>query len=338
MEISPEILQRFFEGGCSKEQEAEVRVWLSAHPDVLARYMTEQSWEAFRYHNGLPAAISARILRRITLKMQARTRYWKWTAVAAALAVLIGLSYFLIQPEAPDAVPEPVAMACTRIENTSFVVKNIRLPDGSQVALAPGSIISFDSVFGRRRDIALKGNASFSVAKDRSKPFCVHTRNINITALGTVFSVEDKDTLLTSVRLLEGKVVVGKEPHVVKKVEVVFLVPGQELLFNNSDFSNKVQRFGNGPALQKADAEPPTGPITTVLVFDNEPMANVFKTIEQQYHLKVDFKGPEVRNMRFTGMYRPSSETIEQFLNTLALLNHLSIEKTKTGFRIGLDE
>lgn len=336
--MSPELLQRFFAGDCSQEQEAAIRAWLVKHPEVLAPYMTEQSWEQFQAGDTIPAGASERMRRYLLRKMRRRTRYLQWSAAAAVLVLLAGLAYFqMLQKEQP-LVQEPVAMTCLQVANTSFVVKNIKLPDGSQVALAGGSVLEYDSVFSERRDVALSGNASFSVAKDQSKPFCVHTRNINVTALGTVFSIENKDSLFTSVRLLEGKVVIKKEPHIAQKIEAVFLVPGQELLFNNSDFSNRVQRFGDKPRNERVDTDLFTGPNTAVLELDNEPMAEVFKKIEQLYHLKIDFKGSEVKDMRFTGMYRPSSETIEQFLNTLVLLNHLKIEKTKTGFRIRADE
>ncbi|WP_018628191.1 FecR family protein [Niabella aurantiaca] len=334
MEISPEILQRFFEGNCSKEQEFEIRTWLVKHPELLAPYMTEQSWERFRAEGALPAAASERMRRYLLRRMRARGRYLRRSAAAAALVLLAGLAYFQMQRKTTFPVREPVAIACVQVTNPSFIVKNVRLPDGSQVALAPGSVLRFDSVFGFRRDVTLTGTASFSVAKDRSRPFCVHTRNINITALGTIFSVADKDSLLTSVRLLEGKVVVKREPHVAKKVGAVFLVPGQELLFNNVDFSNRVHRFGNRPLTAKADPEQTEGPVTTVLEFNDEPMAAVFRKIAQTYRIKVVFDETAVKEMRFTGTYRPSSETIGQFLNTLALLNHLKIEKIKAGFLI----
>ncbi|MCD2426208.1 FecR domain-containing protein [Niabella pedocola] len=334
MEMSPELLQRFFAGRCSKEQEAGIRAWLAKHPEILEPYMTDQGWEQFQATGTIPPGASERMQRYLLRSMRRRTYYLRWSAAAAILVLLAGLAYFQMQQKAPAFVQEPAAMACVQVNNASFIVKNIKLPDGSQVALAPGSMLEYDSVFGARRDVQLSGNASFSVAKDHSKPFCVHTRNINVTALGTVFSVEDKDALMTSIRLLEGKVVVKKEAHVTKKMEAVFLKPGQELLFNNLDFSNKVRRFGDRPLPERPVPEQLSEPITTVLEFDNEPMNTVFKKIERAYHIKIGFNEAAVKDMRFTGTYRPSSETIEQFLNTLVLLNHLKMEKTTTGFLI----
>lgn len=332
--MSPELLQRFFAGRCSKEEEVRIRAWLAKHPEILEPYMTDQSWEQFHTAGTIPPAASERMRQYLLRNMRRRTRYLRWSAAAAVLVLLAGLAYFQMQQKKLPFVQEPVAMTCIQAANNSFAVKNIKLPDGSQVALAPGSMLEYDSAFGARRDVQLSGNASFSVAKDHSKPFCVHTRNINVTALGTVFSVEDKDTLLTSVRLLEGKVVVKKEAHVTKRMEAVFLKPGQELLFNNVDFSNRVRRFGDRPLAEKPATESLAEPITTVLEFDNEPMSAVFKKIERAYHVKIGFNEATVKDMRFTGTYRPSSETIEQFLNTLVLLNHLKMEQTTTGFLI----
>ncbi|WP_300598652.1 FecR domain-containing protein [Niabella sp.] len=336
--MSPELLQRFFAGHCSKEQEVQIRAWLAAHPEMLAPYLTEQSWEQFQAGGAVPAETSERMRRYLLRKMRTRTRYLRWSAAAAISILLVGLAYIQLQQKEQSFMQEAVAMTCLQVANTTFIAKNIKLPDGSQVALAPGSSLEYDSVFGVRRDVQLSGNASFSVAKDRTKPFCVHTRNINVTALGTVFSVEDQDTLLTRVRLLEGKVVVKKEAHVAKTMDAVFLKPGQELVFNNADFSNRVRRFGDKPLQEKPAVEPVSEPVTTVLEFDNEPMNAVFKKIEQTYHVKIGFNEATVKDMRFTGIYRPSSETIEQFLNTLVLLNHLKIEKTTAGFLIRTDD
>lgn len=224
------------------------------------------------------------------------------------------------------------------IQDTSFVTKTIKLPDGSIVSLLPGSSVCFDSVFGNRRDVDLVGCASFSVAKDHTRPFCVHAKNINVTALGTVFTVDDRNKI-TKVRLHEGKVVVQKESKALKNRVPVFLMPGQELQFDNVRFSDRVRSFIKkepGKIKTTATTQAPANDI--VLKFDNETMTAVLKKMEDACHVKIVVNETTLKEMRFTGAYKSSKETVEQFLNTLALLNHLKINKTKTGFLIQPDE
>lgn len=67
-------------------------------------------------------------------------------------------------------------------------------------------------------------------------------------------------------------------------------------------------------------------------------MTAVLKKMEDACHVKIVVNETTLKEMRFTGAYKSSKETVEQFLNTLALLNHLKINKTKTGFLIQPDE
>src|SRR5690606_33768852 len=98
-------------------------------------------------------------------------------------------------------------------------VMQITAADGSVIALYPKSEIKFSEHFDPlvTRDFFLKGKAKFSVAKNKDKPFNVHSAGVITTALGTVFIVEESTSSITHVKLLEGSVEVKptkyKEQH-----------------------------------------------------------------------------------------------------------------------------
>ncbi|WP_129780642.1 FecR family protein [Peristeroidobacter soli] len=68
-------------------------------------------------------------------------------------------------------------------------LRNERLPDGSLVAMAPGTRMQFDFAGTRRLVNLQRGRATFTVAHNPAKPFVVQTDRIEAIALGTSFTV-----------------------------------------------------------------------------------------------------------------------------------------------------
>jgi ferric-dicitrate binding protein FerR (iron transport regulator) len=87
------------------------------------------------------------------------------------------------------------------------------------------------------RDVELEGEAFFEVAHDPSKPFTVHSKEVNTTAIGTSFNVRSYDNNPVSIALVTGKVKVTTGE--VDKAQEVFLESGQgaKLSTNGDTFS-----------------------------------------------------------------------------------------------------
>lgn len=74
-------------------------------------------------------------------------------------------------------------------------IESVSLSDGTTVRMGPNSQLIYPKSFdGKTRDVELKGQAFFDVAKDRERPFTVHTKNMDVTALGTAFEVFNYDS------------------------------------------------------------------------------------------------------------------------------------------------
>lgn len=339
MKITRQLIQRYLDRECSPEEEIFVKEWLAQHPEQLNKLMTEKSWDEFATGDITSVEASPRMFKYIVQKTRPRERKWKWMAAASVSLVLLSAGFFYTRshetkaPELTFVKPTDIYILST---NNLTGTQKILLPDGSIVRLSSGSSIRYDSAFLHGRNIVLTGKASFSVAKDSTKPFCVHSKNINVTALGTVFSVSDQDPLLTSVRLYEGKVVVKKEGTSSRRFKEVFLKPGQELNFNNNDFSYQLTSIDKTapqhhlPKMAKA----PSKPIPALLNFDNQPLSDIFSELQKQYNIKIIFKTGTLEDLRFTGTHNPGSESLEDFLNTIAILNDLKVEKKPNAFII----
>lgn len=121
---------------------------------------------------------------------------WHQMAVAACVALLLGVAFVLSQQPITHSAP---------FGDTA----TIDLPDGSQVLLNSGATLSHSRNFGSdQRNVTLNGEAFFTVAKAET-PFNVETFNGVTTVLGTEFNVrawEDDITPATEVAVLSGTV------------------------------------------------------------------------------------------------------------------------------------
>src|SRR5882757_2637330 len=116
----------------------------------------------------------------------------------------------------------------------SKLTKALTLPDGTRVLMDPRTVILPSEGFGKdNRELKLDGEALFTVSSGGSKPFIVHTRNLNLMAMGARFHVDAfASSAGEEVDLLEGKLKVSKSYHSSTDNEVENLVAGEMVMIN----------------------------------------------------------------------------------------------------------
>jgi len=118
----------------------------------------------------------------------------------AASLVLIACATLYILKDIGNT--DNVMVSLDNTENTTLVKT---LGDGSVIYLASGSQIRYPSRFSKeRREVHLKGDAFFEVAKDKKAPFVIETSLMDIQVLGTSFNVSINDTLAPSLSVRTG--------------------------------------------------------------------------------------------------------------------------------------
>ena len=125
--------------------------------------------------------------------------YWLSTAVvAAAAAVAVLLWWNQPKPETParQAIIHPGA-------------ERMVLEDGSIVELNAGAKVAVNFTPGERRVQLVSGEAYFTVAKNKERPFIVSANQVDVRAVGTAFSVSLGQRAV-SVLVTEGKVQVDE--------------------------------------------------------------------------------------------------------------------------------
>jgi transmembrane sensor len=128
-----------------------------------------------------------------------------WTAIAASLIIVAGLTFWFINDSAK------VSTQTISYHGANHSDANI-LSDSSRVVLNSGAQIEYDDNYGEtNRSITLnEGDAFFKVKKDTSLPFVVHAGDVAVTVLGTAFGVNNssEDSIVVDVEygLVEMKV------------------------------------------------------------------------------------------------------------------------------------
>ena len=183
------------------------------------------------------------------------------------------------------------------------------LADGTTVHLNAGSKLTYPVRFaGKRRVVALEGEAYFEVVQDESHPFVVQTHLGEITVLGTAFNVNAyADAPICYTTLVRGKVKFSTP-----NAETITLSPGEQAVV-----------FANSSTKRKVDLEEYVGWVDGMYIFNNRPLGDIMKTFERWYDIQVYYETPNLRDITYSGNLKRYG-TINSFLDALELTGDLT--------------
>ncbi|MBQ3826764.1 MAG: FecR domain-containing protein [Prevotella sp.] len=177
----------------------------------------------------------------------------------------------------------------------------LTLDDGTLVHLNYNTRLIYPEKFGRGdRNVILDGEAYFMVAKDKSRPFIVHTPNGDVKVYGTEFNVNTTGDN-TSVVLVKGSVSVtptgGKEQ---------LMNPGQLCEFSVENLM-----------LSTIDVEPYIAWNEGKFSFEEWPLERIMQVISRWYGREVVFTSEDIKHQQYSGNFdryediHPTMEAIE---------------------------
>jgi len=316
--ITKEIIIKFFEGKCDARDAAMVQVWLKENPAKLKEYIGVEEWENFQPAHVLSLDVSGRLWNNIknTTSPAAHYSYFRWTAAAASVLLVVGLSWqFIIKKQRTDIVSASTAAKTKNISNNALSKMTLTLSDGSTVDLSPNSKLSYPENFkSLKRDVILDGEATFNIAKDVAKPFFVHSNSVLISVLGTRFTVYSYEANnATKVILHEGRVMVKvPDSSSPENKNEYYLAPGDVFIFNKVNKPSRVLRL-------EKDKD-------GCYVFDNYPLDVVFDQLQIIYNTKIIYKRGALGNRSFIGKV-DKKDSVYHILQSIALLNNFSLHK-----------
>ena len=168
-----------------------------------------------------------------------------------------------------------------KIISGQSIVKYV-LPDGSQVVLAPESVLKYAGKdWEKNREVFLEGEAFFIVTKGNN--FRVKTPNGTVKVLGTEFDVKARDSLF-NVICYERKVLVESE-----NLKTV-LTPGEGIVKNGNQIK-EIKVREKAPEWIRQES-----------LFENEELSKVLEKMEEIYQIRFDTGGIDLHR-RFTGAF-----------------------------------
>jgi ferric-dicitrate binding protein FerR (iron transport regulator) len=226
-----------------------------------------------------------------------------YTAIGIAAALVIGL-FIGIYVTSLNSKTDPVYYAAHSPKGS---VSEMILPDGSVIFLNADSKIKY-SIEGENgiREVFLTGEAWFEVAKNKEKPFVVHTPFYDVHVTGTQFNVKAYDTDREVTTTLEEGEVVIQSTESFKLAEDVILKPGEQIVLNKESRELNIKNVNTKWFTSWKDNK---------LIFVNMNMKELVVLLERKYGVEIDVKSNEILKLHFDGTIK--NETIIEILEIM---------------------
>lgn len=226
---------------------------------------------------------------------------YKTISIAASIVLFIGigLAYSLLNLNKTTTI---TALKGER--------KEILLADGTSVFLNANSSISYTADFTEKRNITLKGEAFFEVARNTKKPFTITSNNTETQVLGTSFNINSTNNKKTIVSVNTGKVLVSsktnpKDRVVLTKNQQVTFISNMPLKVNHNNSDDLMAWTKN------------------IIVLNNQTLESTAEILENWYAVSIDFKDEDIKTETMSGKF--NTETLKNVMQSIALLKNLKI-------------
>jgi ferric-dicitrate binding protein FerR (iron transport regulator) len=233
----------------------------------------------------------------------------KWAAAACVLGMLV--TGYLLRDDITGWITPAVKYT---VSTDGFQVKEVVLPDSSVVVLNTNSEICYSATFNSRRKIKVSGEAYFDVRKNPAVPFIVSGAHLDITVLGTSFTITDMATARnSSVTVQTGLVQVAA---VKDRQTFPALSPRQQLNYD----------LQTGQGTIRSNVTAVAGWTSKILVFRDTPLKNVFASVEKTFGVKIISNNTAINQRTFTGSF-VKEDHLSDILDILSLSYELKIKQ-----------
>jgi len=289
-------------------------------PDALLDLSDEEyssAWLQFREKAGIeqkpvnlpetqpaPAFAKARIYR------------LRWTRYAAAILIIAASVAGLYRglhgkhSNYPGSGNSLAGAGTQLIRSNPGMHQQVRLVDGSIVYLFPGSELRIPAGYDQRdRIVTLKGRAFFDIRQAPEKPFIVQTSTLVTTVLGTSFEINENAHDLVSVTVRTGLVAIHKGHS--------------ELARLSHDRQIRYHAANDSFAVSGVNAETACNWIVGDLEFENTPLPEICKTLENWYAVTIELPDPKWQHKKVSVKFnRQSLQTVLKVLSLTAGFNY----------------
>lgn len=297
-EVPYDLLKRYADGVTDASENRRLMEWLledkenaRVFADILsvakaAEVVCDERFESNR--DAFMERLSRNIDRQDSEVSKRKFRRAAIAFAAGAAAVFVGLSVFLF-PSSENVRFFSASQTYVSYSNTNNDSDIIALPDGSTVWMMKGATVTYSETGSKgagNRDVQLKGEAFFDVAKDTSRPFVVRTSDLSVVAVGTRFNVRVNEEVNTEVMLEEGSVRLCNP----QGVNLMRLLPNQTATLDLASGDIFVeQRYVQSEVRLKYN----------VIALTDATVGEIVENIEKSYGVRIKVKGVSDAGKRY---------------------------------------
>jgi transmembrane sensor len=294
-----DLIGKVLAGEATEQEQQELNTWLAesaanqtyfnnlktifdkaAAKNVQLEFDTDAAWNKVK--NKITQGRVVPINRRSEAKVL-------WLRIAAGVAIVIGVFYFLNNPMAPQQQVAIVSTDSTRQDT---------LPDGSTAFLNKQSELAYRyDKKAKSRKVILKGEAYFSVKHDEEKPFVIEADEVLVRDIGTEFNLKaypEKDTI--EILVTEGEV-----QFYTQYDSGLNLKAGERAIYSkrNKTFY-RIEKPDTNILAYK----------TKVFSFNNTDLKSVVELLNEVYNSKIVLANVKLFDCRLTANYKEDNAAI----------------------------
>lgn len=316
-QINKTQLLNFLNGNCNEEEAVVINQFLktSAGQNLLNDLLNEhwafaedskvdqfklvewkKEWSLKYKEDSIEAPVKSK---RISL-----IQFFRYAAVFTALVLGIGIYTVVNKKKESVLVESSLLVQKNPLGSRSHFILN----DGTHIYLGPGSSLSYPAKFsGSKREVILKGEAYFEVAKNKEKPFIIYTENLRTQVLGTTFKVTSFKDNPIMVSVTTGRVRVDKiDGNNIQ--ELAILHPGEQVSYNKK---SEVQK-------SNFDVESIKNWKKGQLVFNGTPLAELTNQISRWYNISISINTAALKQIPIT-VTLDGNMPVNKFLDGLSI-------------------
>lgn len=298
-----QLTLRYLAGVITRDEERQLFAFIKEDESHKALFRNwEKQW--MQSSRLVPSANSAWETLEPMLQDEAGSRpnlhIWRKVAAAAAVVLLLfGTS--LATWHVATQRPEQFYALTAPMGSTS----RLTLPDGSVVWLNAGSTLRYSTNFSvDNRNVELRGEGYFEVAKHDGNDFTVKTTGYDVTVKGTKFDVSAyDDDPVVSTSLMQGKVMISQGETVME------MKPGETVTLDKA----------TGCLTKTVTSATPNAWTMNSTDFNEIRLGDFAKILSRKYGVEIHITSQKVRDIRLA-MTLQNRETIEDVLQSLKIV------------------
>ena len=296
-------------GTISEEESLFLDDWIEQSVENRRLYSEQKRlWNLFEIHQKVQKIDEHKAYQKISNQLfrSKKLNVLGWIQRVAAVLLLPVVVASVIYFYSEKTTRNQFSTVYNTVETPLGMRSSLTLPDGTKVWLNAGSSISYPVLFANNyRTVSLKGEAYFEVKKDKSWPFVVSTKDMNIMVSGTTFNCNaypENDQVQTV--LVEGEVTLVNQ----SSTELATMHPGELATFNS--INQQITKT-------KTDLQKYVAWKSGKLMFRDDKMNKVVEKLERWYNVEFEIEDHEIANYVYTATF--IDESLDQVLKMLTL-------------------